>query len=79
MTSFGATKVIRDNCMPTFKIQGQIYHQTGSLLPTPDSDYKFLQIYFMGDSAGQVDRRCAHNNSVKVNCGTTSNIFPSTH
>ena len=26
MTSFGATKVIQKNCMPTFKIQGQIYH-----------------------------------------------------
>ncbi|GBP20084.1 hypothetical protein EVAR_13856_1 [Eumeta japonica] len=37
----------------------------GSLLPVPDSDYKFLQIYFMGDSARQVDQRCAHNNSVK--------------
>ncbi|VEN40881.1 unnamed protein product, partial [Callosobruchus maculatus] len=27
MTSFGATKVVRDNFMPTFKIQGQIYHE----------------------------------------------------
>ena len=26
MTSFGAAKVIQENCMPTFKIQGQIYH-----------------------------------------------------
>jgi hypothetical protein len=30
-----------------------------------DTDYKFLQIYFMGDSARQVDQRCAHNNSVR--------------
>ncbi|CAG9773218.1 unnamed protein product [Ceutorhynchus assimilis] len=65
MTSFGATKVIQENFMPTFKIQGQIYHPTGSLLPTPDSDSKFLQIYFMGDSERQVDQRCAHNNSVR--------------
>lgn len=65
MTSFGATKVIQENFMPTFKIQGQIYHLTGSLLPTPNNDYKFLQIYFMGDSASQVNQRCAHNNSVK--------------
>ncbi|CAH0397657.1 unnamed protein product [Chilo suppressalis] len=65
MTSFGATKVIRDNFIPTFKIQGQIYHRTGSLLPVPDEDYKFLQIYFMGNSAREVDQRCAHNNSVK--------------
>ena len=26
MTSFGAIKVIQENLMPTFKIQGQIYH-----------------------------------------------------
>ena len=26
MTSFGATKIIQENFMPTFKIQGQIYH-----------------------------------------------------
>jgi hypothetical protein len=28
MTSFGATKFIQENVMPTFKIQGQIYHLT---------------------------------------------------
>ena len=27
MTSFGVTKVIQENFMPTFKIQGRIYHQ----------------------------------------------------
>ena len=26
MTSFGATKVIQENSMPSFKIQGPIYH-----------------------------------------------------
>lgn len=31
----------------------------------PDDDYKFLQIYFMGNSARYVDQRCAHNNLVK--------------
>ena len=29
MTSFGATKVLQENFMPTFKIQGQIYHHIG--------------------------------------------------
>ncbi|CAF4918697.1 unnamed protein product [Pieris macdunnoughi] len=51
--------------MPSFKIQGQIYNRTGSLLPIPDEDYKFLQIYFIGNSVREVDQRCAHNNSVK--------------
>jgi hypothetical protein len=48
ITSFGATKVIQESYMPTFKIQGQIYHLTDSLLPMPNSDYIFLQLYFMG-------------------------------
>lgn len=42
-----------------------MYHRTGSLLPMPDDDHTFLQIYFMGNSAREVDQRCAHNNSVK--------------
>ena len=58
MTSFGATEIVRDNYMPTFKVQGQIYHSAGSLLPLPDSDHKFLQIYFMGTTDEQVDQRC---------------------
>ncbi|XP_043661631.1 uncharacterized protein LOC122625608 isoform X2 [Drosophila teissieri] len=48
MTSFGATKII----------QGQIYHRAGSLLPYPDSDHQFLQIYFVGNENRELDRRC---------------------
>lgn len=85
MTSFGATNIIRDNYMPTFKviskhninyeyfdentsfdcenfdiqqIQGQVYHRLGSLLPFPDQSYQFLQIYFVGNSNVETDRRC---------------------
>ncbi|KAL4144002.1 hypothetical protein QTP88_006247 [Uroleucon formosanum] len=39
--------------------------RAGSLLPVPDSNYKFLQIYFMGNSPQEIDLRCAHNNLVK--------------
>lgn len=39
------------------KIQGQVYHQIGSLLPYPDGDHKFLQIYFLGNSDLEVNRR----------------------
>ncbi|UYV69958.1 hypothetical protein LAZ67_7001324 [Cordylochernes scorpioides] len=63
MTSFGATEIIRDNYMPTFKVQGQICHRVGSLLPLPDSDHKFLQIYFMGNTDDQVNQRCRFNSS----------------
>lgn len=94
MTSFGATTIVRDNFMPTFKvissfgmnnisvkefdktivylytssdesshfhqllqIQGQVYHKVGSLLPFADADHQ-LQIYFMGNSEEEIDRRC---------------------
>lgn len=65
MTSFGATNIIRDNFMPTFKVQGQIYHHAGSLLPLPDSNHKYLQIYFIGDTNEQVDQRCAFNSDTR--------------
>lgn len=58
MTSFGATRVIHENFMPTFKVQGQIYHLLGSLLPVQEEECKYLQIYFMGDDDKQIDQRC---------------------
>jgi len=45
--------------MPTFKVQGQIYHRVGSLLLTPGADPQFLQIYFMGDVATEANHRCS--------------------
>ena len=65
MTSFGATNIVRDNYMPTFKVQGQIYHRAGSLLPLPDEDHQFLQIYFMGNTDEQIDQRCRFNTGTK--------------
>ncbi|GFX89538.1 helitron_like_N domain-containing protein [Trichonephila clavipes] len=47
--------------MRTFRVQGQIYHYAGSLLPLPDADHKFLQIYFMANSDEQDEQRCHYN------------------
>jgi hypothetical protein len=64
MTSFGCTKEIREKgFMPTFKIQGQVYHRIGSLLPVQGEDPKFLQIYFVGsgetkNSLQEAELRC---------------------
>lgn len=33
MTSFGAKQITEGSFMPTFKVQGQVYHLKGSLLP----------------------------------------------
>jgi hypothetical protein len=58
MTSFGAGEIVRDYYMSIFKVRGQLYHLAGSLLPMPDADYQFLQIYFMEDTGCQIDPRC---------------------
>ena len=57
MTSFGSTREVRESgFMPTFKIQGQVYHRIGSLFPG-NAEPKFLQIYFMGDASSEASRR----------------------
>ncbi|KIH61445.1 hypothetical protein ANCDUO_08281 [Ancylostoma duodenale] len=59
MTSFGTTATVQETgFMPTFKVKGQIYHRIVSLLPLPDENPRFLQIYFTGDEEQQVDQRC---------------------
>ena len=65
MTSFVANNSITDNFMPTLKVQGHLYHRAGSLLPLPENEYKFLQIYFMGHNDIQIDQRCTIHNEVK--------------
>ena len=57
MTSFGASKIIRENFMPTFKIQGQVYHNIGSIYPVQNDDEKYLQIYFMGNNEDELNKR----------------------
>lgn len=50
MTSFGAKEIREGNFMPTFKIEGQVYHLIGSLLPSSGQNPQFLQIYFISDA-----------------------------
>ena len=58
MTSFGQ-KNLCPGFQSTFRIQGQLYHRIGPLLPNEDREkHEFLQIYFMGDSEAETDRRC---------------------
>ena len=65
MTSFGA-KVIREpGYMPTFKIQGQVYHLAGSLYPRHQESPNFLQIYFVSNMREQAQRRTSLFDGVK--------------
>jgi len=50
MTSFGSKEIHEGNFMLTFKIEGQIYHLIGSLLPKTGQSSTFLQIYFITDA-----------------------------
>ncbi|GBP05743.1 ATP-dependent DNA helicase PIF1 [Eumeta japonica] len=59
MTSFKSKQVVERGFMPTFKIQGQVYHLAGSLLPLRPDDHKFLQIYFIADPDIQASTRCS--------------------
>jgi len=43
MTSFGATEIGHGNFMPTFKVQGQVYHLAGSLLPPVQKNKSFYR------------------------------------
>ncbi|CAE1327684.1 unnamed protein product [Acanthosepion pharaonis] len=57
MTSFGAKAISEGGWMPTFKVQGQVYHLMGSLLADQREPPQFLQIYFLADYNEQVDAR----------------------
>lgn len=71
MTSFGAKQVIEDGFIPTFKVQGQVYHLAGSLLPEPGeveeflTIHKFLQIYFVREDDSEVNIRCSNYQGLK--------------
>ncbi|XP_047534370.1 uncharacterized protein LOC125069008 [Vanessa atalanta] len=65
MTSFGAKEIREGNFMPTFKIEGQIYHLIGSLLSTKGQSPKFLQTYFISD-ADQLSLRSNMNPTLKT-------------
>ncbi|CAH2098232.1 unnamed protein product [Euphydryas editha] len=55
MTSFGAKQITEAPFKPTFKVQGQVYHLIGSLLP--DNEHRFLQIYFISNYTEQQNIR----------------------
>jgi len=62
--------------MPTFKVQGQIYHLDGSLLPFSNAYHKFMETYFMGNTNNQIDRYCPFNtNTKRIIVATLQTLF----
>ncbi|KAL8614850.1 hypothetical protein ACOMHN_063200 [Nucella lapillus] len=65
MTSFGADKdVTNHGFFTTFKVQGQCYHRIGNLLPLSNEEPKYVQVYFMNNSAEEANQRCRLNDGV---------------
>ncbi|XP_067643389.1 uncharacterized protein [Eurosta solidaginis] len=73
MTSFGGEIVNEHNYNLTFKVHVQIFHLAGSLLPHQVQEHKYLQIYFLGDSHDELNRRCTIFNA--TNTMTSSNCL----
>ena len=52
--------------MPTFGVTGQIYRRYGSLLPPPDENAKFLQLYFVGETTSEAEQRANLSSRTKL-------------
>ncbi|XP_076290998.1 uncharacterized protein LOC143214169 [Lasioglossum baleicum] len=67
MTSFGANVISEGNFMPTFKVQGQVYHLIGFLLPSENEiQPKFLQLYFIADYLSQAEQRAGNFTNMNI-------------
>ena len=58
MTSFGCHEMTMPGFNPSFRIQGQVYHCIGSMVPSTGESPKFSQIYFIDNQESQVATRC---------------------
>ena len=59
MTSFGCSQITMVGFNPSFRIQGQVYHLIGSIVPAEGESPKFAQIYFIDSQNSEVATRCA--------------------
>ncbi|KAG7159266.1 putative Helitron helicase-like domain-containing protein 3 [Homarus americanus] len=62
MTSFGHKDASVQGWNPSVRIQGQIYHQLGSLMPPEDRRARYIQVYFLDTLEDQLRARGEHQN-----------------
>lgn len=67
MTSFACTARQLPGWNPTFTVQGQIFHNIGSMFPATDNVHKFLQIYFIDNRIQELNTRMAITNDLRAN------------
>ena len=58
MTSFGCNEMTMPGFNPSFRIQDQVYHRIGGVVPLMGESPKFCQIYFIDNQESQVATRC---------------------
>ncbi|UYV60494.1 hypothetical protein LAZ67_1001322 [Cordylochernes scorpioides] len=69
-TGFGKIEtgsVLRERQKPhkNIRVQGQVYHRAGSLLPSLDQPPQFLQIFFVEDAQLEVNQRCHFSSALR--------------
>ncbi|XP_039602247.1 uncharacterized protein LOC120524463 [Polypterus senegalus] len=80
ITSFGAKSIVCEGTfMPTFKIQGQVYHLIGSLLPEGNEHPQFLQLYFMGNDSDNIEATLRCNIYPGLNLGIVQDLQKMLH
>lgn len=47
----------------TFKISGKMYHRIGALIPAPQDSPQFLQLYFLGNTDSEAEKRQQNTDS----------------
>ena len=67
MTSFGCNEVSMAGFNPSFRIQSQVYHLIGSIVPPQGESPKFAQIYFIYDRESKIATRSAIVDGLKPN------------
>ena len=73
MTSFGCNEITMAGFNPSFRIQGQVYHPIGTMVPTADESPKFVQIYFIDNRELEVAARCAIVDGLRPDIVTSIN------
>ncbi|XP_008182252.1 uncharacterized protein LOC103309183 [Acyrthosiphon pisum] len=75
MTSFGAEVVEQPGYNPNYKVKAINSPSSRRLLPQPNEDHKFLQIYFVGNSENELEQRCAIFPGEEMNTNVSSMNF----
>ena len=67
MTSFTCTTRQLPGWNPTFTVQGQVFHNIGSMFPQPNHPPQFLQIYFIDNRIEEINRRVGLSIGTQLN------------